>query len=106
MAQELIKVLLGSGIEKDQTLEKMVLEARKKTDLEERIRALEKQTNTLQEMVGALKLAFIADLEEKSSALEDEMAKLKKKKMVLEREEEAAGTPTEAPVSAEEPVPA
>ena len=95
-------------MQKNKALEKIVLETRKKTDLEERIRALEKQTNTLQEMIGALKLAFIADLEEKSSALEDEMAKLKKKRSVLERQEEATETPAEAPASAEEaqPVPA
>ena len=81
-------------LEKNKLLEGMVLEATKKrAELEEKVKALEEERDSLREEVEALKA--IAELAAKSSALEDEVAKLKEEKMALQEATAGAQAPAE-----------
>jgi len=73
-------------------LEEIILvTSRRRIELEERVKALEEERNTLRVEVEAMRAVAeaeaqraIAELEAKSSALEEEVAKLKEQKKALE----------------------
>lgn len=94
------KINIKETVQKIKMLEDMVMEAaKKKAELEEKIKALEEEKAGLLAEIEALKA--ISELEAKSSALEAEVAKLKEEKKALEEKIQ----PAEAPAPAEEKPP-
>mgnify|MGYP001027438232 CR=1 FL=1 len=99
------KISLKGMMQKIKVLEEMVMEAAKKrAELEEKVKSLEEEKACLLAEIEALKA--IPELEAKVCALEDDIAKLKEEKKVLE-EKAAPPAPTPPPaevVPAEAPV--
>jgi len=101
------KISLKGMIQRIKLLEEMVMEAAKKrTELEEKVKSLEEEKACLLAEIEALKA--IPELEAKISTLESEIAKLKEEKKALE-EKIIPPPPTPLPaeaVAAEAPAPA
>jgi len=105
------RINLKGVLERIKSLEETVVEAaRKKSELEEKVNALEEEKACLLAEIEALKA--IPGLEAKISSLEPEVAKLKEEKKALE--EKAASPPSSTPpeeavpteTTAETPAPA
>jgi len=105
------KITIKGIMQKIKVLEEMVMEAAKKrTELEEKVKALEEEKACLLAEVEALKA--IPELEAKISALEADIAKLKEEKKALEEKitppaptpppPPAEAVPAEAPAPGEE----
>lgn len=87
------KITLKGMIQRIKSLEEMVMEAaRRKAELEGKVKALEEEKACLLAEIEALKA--IPELEAKASSLEAEVAKLEEEKKALE--EKAAPRPAEA----------
>ena len=98
------KITLKGMIQKIKSLEEMVMEAaRRKAELEGKVKALEEEKACLLAEIEALKA--IPELEAKASSLEAEVAKLREEKKALEEKvapPPAEAAPAEAPAPAEE----
>lgn len=93
------KITLKGMIQKIRMLEVMVMEAAKRrAELEEKIKALEEEKSRLLAEIEALKV--IPELEAKAVSLEAEVDKLKEEKKALE--EKVASPPEEALPTTEE----
>jgi len=98
------KITIKGIVQKIKVLEEMVMEAAKKrAELEEKVKALEEEKACLLAEIESLKA--IPELEAKISVLEAEIAKLKEEKKALEEKvtlPPAEAAPAEAPAPAEE----
>ena len=95
------RINLKGIMERIKSLEETVMEAaRKKSELEEKVNALEEEKACLLAEIEALKA--IPGLEAKISSLEPEVAKLKEEKKALEEKAAPTETPAETPAPAEE----
>lgn len=96
------RIVIKEILQKNKELEEMLVEAaKKKAELEEKIKALEEEKANLLVEVEALKA--IPELETKSSALEAEVAKLREEKKGLEEKAAPAEMPAEEPAVEEAP---